>query len=87
MRSGGRLALYASASLAALVAAAFLIGGGGTGAMRAPHLVQLSETTSLVRQVPAPIAPTPAPLPSSPTNAPPSDPGIWSTPAEFAPPE
>ncbi len=87
MSSGGRLALGAGASLAALVVAALLIGDGETVTARAPYLVQLPENTSLVIQPPAAIAPTPTPLPSPPAAGPHSDPGIWSTPAQFAPPE
>ena len=87
MRSGGRLALGAGASLAALAAAAFLFGGGGTRTGRMPYLVQLSETAALISQAPAARAPAPAPLPSPPADVPPADAGIWSTPAEFAPPE
>ncbi len=87
MSSGGRLALGAGASLAALVVAAFLIGGGGTVTARGPQMVQVPENTSLIGQPPAAIAPAPTLLPSPPAAAPTSNSGIWSTPAQFAPPE
>lgn len=87
MSSGDRLALGAGASLAALVVAAFLIGGGETVSTRGAYLVQLPKNTSLIIHAPAAIAPIPTPLPSPPADAPPSDAGIWSTPAQFAPPE
>lgn len=87
MSSGGRLALGAGASLAALVVAAFLIGGGGTVSARGPQMVQLPDNTSLIGQPPAAIAPASTPLPLTPAAAPPLDSGIWSTPAQFAPPE
>ena len=85
--SGGRLALGTGAGLAALVVAAFLTGGGETVTPRGRELVQLPNNTSLIIDVPTAIAPTPTPLPPPPAAAPLADAGIWSTPAEFAPPE
>lgn len=84
---GGRLALGTSAGLAALAAAALLTGRGATDNMREPGLVQLPVSSSLITQAPATIAATPAAMPSPPAAAAPWDPGIWSTPAQFAPPE
>lgn len=87
MSSGNRLALGAGASLAALIVGVFLIGGGETLTARGPYLVQLPENTSLIAEAPAAITPIPTPLSLPPATTPPSDPGIWSTPAQFAPPE
>lgn len=83
----GRLALGASASLAALVVFAFLIGGGETVTPRGPGFVQLPKITFVKNEAPVAITPIPTPLEPPPAAALPQDPGIWSTAAQFAPPE
>lgn len=87
MNSSGRLALGAGASLAALVVSGFLIGGGETVRPRGPEFVQLPKNSFQIIQAPAALSPAPTPLPLPPAAVPPVDAGVWSTPAQFAPPE
>ena len=87
MSRDGRLALGAGAGLATLVMSAFLIEGGETVTPRGPEFVQLPKKTFLKNEAPVAITPIPTPLESPPAAATPPDLGIWSTPAQFAPPE